>query len=235
MTNDRFGTALPDPHADLPVRLEGAAPADARLAMVLVHGRGADAADMLGLARHFAPGDAHMVAPEAANNTWYPNSFLAPLEANEPHLSSAIRKINGLLDDLEAGGLGPERTVLLGFSQGACLATEVAARRPKPYAGVVALSGGLIGSGDRSDAAPPEDKTFEYGGSLEGVSVFLGCSDSDPHIPVRRVEQTAETFERLGASVTKRIYPGMGHTVNEDEVDFVRHILDAVAPRTGDS
>ncbi len=227
---------LDRPHHGLPVGEAGAPVESAKAAVVLIHGRGATAESMMGLADELAPMDepaptdepsgANVAyrAPQAAAQTWYPHSFLAPLDANEPHLSSALQAVGDVLAALEQGGIPPEKTVLLGFSQGACLATEVAARRPRRYGGVIAYSGGLIGSGEQQGVAP-EDKTFDYEGSLDGAPVFLGCSGCDPHIPVRRLEQTAGVFERMGADVTKRIYPGMGHTINRDEIDYARELL----------
>ena len=193
--------------------------------MVMVHGRGASAQSILSLADTFAQPDVLYRAPQAGGFTWYPNSFLAPLGRNDPGLSSALQALADVLGTLAEEGFPPERTVLLGFSQGACLALEYAARHAQRYGGVVALSGGLIGTGQRAGAAPPADKRFEYEGSLEDTPVFLGCSDVDAHIPLQRVEDSARVLHQLGGDVTKRIYPGMGHTINEDEVRFVRSLL----------
>ncbi len=212
------------PHRNQPVRKGGAPLEEAQAAVLLLHGRGATAEGILGLAGEFGQPDVAYLAPQAAGRTWYPRSFLAPLEANEPHLSSALQTVAHVLASFEEGGIPPEQTVLAGFSQGACLAAEFAARHARRYGGVVAFSGGLIGSGEQA-GAPPEDKTFTYDGSLEETPVFLGCSDRDPHIPLRRVEQSADVFERLGARVTKRIYEGMGHTVNRDEIAAARGLL----------
>ncbi len=213
------------PHQGQPVREAGAPIQRAKAAVVLFHGRGATAEGMLPLADDLAQPDALYRAPQAAGRTWYPYSFLAPLQKNAPYLPSALQAASDVLAALEKGGLPPEKTMLLGFSQGACLALEFAARHPRRYGGVVALSGGLIGSGERSGGEPPEDKLFDYDGSLEGTPVFVGCSDRDPHVPLRRVEQTAEAMERHGAAVTKRIYEGMGHAINADEVGFARGLL----------
>jgi len=214
-----------DPHADQPVRAAGAPLDRARAAVVMIHGRGDSADGILGLADAFAQPDVAYLAPQAAGHTWYPYSFLAPLPHNEPHLSSALRSVGRVLDAIAAGGIPAERTVLVGFSQGACLASEYAARHPRRYGGVVALSGGLIGREQIQAADPPADKVLAYDGDLAATPVFLGCSDDDPHIPLVRVEHSAEAFEKLGADVTKRIYPGMGHTVNDDEIKFVRGLL----------
>jgi predicted esterase len=194
----------------------GPRPDQARLAMILVHGRGASAEDIMGLAREFRQNDVAYVAPQAAGNTWYPYTFLAPIEKNEPALSSALGVLQGLVSSLGEQGLPPERVGLLGFSQGACLSLEFAARNARRYAAVVGLSGGLIG---------PPGTPRHYSGSAIGTFVFLACSDVDPHIPMERVQETAEAFRGLGAVVDQRIYRGMGHTVNRDEIDAVRMIL----------
>ena len=189
---------------------------EADAAMVMVHGRGASAESILTLADELGRPELAYVAPQAAGSTWYPYSFMAPIERNEPYLSSALEVLEGLLEKLEAEGIPAERTVLLGFSQGACLTLEFAARHAKRYAGLVALSGGLIG---------PPGTPRDYPGSFDGTPVFLGCSDRDPHIPEVRVHESAEIARRMGAQVTERIYPGMGHTVNEDELSWVRDLL----------
>jgi predicted esterase len=186
-----------------------------------VHGRGATAESILGLAPLVDPGGFTFLAPQAAGHTWYPQRFMEPVEANEPWLSSALGVLSGLLDRLAGEGIRAERTVLLGFSQGACLALELAARNARRYGGLVGLSGGLIG---------PDGTPRRYPGSLDGTPVVLGCSDVDPHIPKRRVDETAEVLRRLGGEVEVRIYPGMGHTINDDELDAVRALFRAVAP-----
>jgi predicted esterase len=205
-----------DPHAGQPVLRAGPLPAAARLAMIMVHGRGASASDMIGLAQEFDESEVACLAPEAADHTWYPYSFLAPISKNEPGISSGLRVLEGLVASLGEQGVAPERIVLLGFSQGACLALEFAARHARRYAAIVGLSGGLIG---------PDGTPRGYPGSLDGTPVFLGCSDRDPHIPLARVHATAGVFRALGGSVDERIYPEMGHTVNADEVAAVRMLL----------
>jgi predicted esterase len=210
--------AAPDHHAGQPVVRLGPAPADARLAVVLLHGRGGSAEDMLALAGELHSGDVAYLAPQAAGHTWYPYSFLAPIEQNEPALGSALRSVSHAIEGLVQQGVGQERIVLLGFSQGACLGLEYAARHPRRYAGVVGLSGGVIG---------PPGWPRHYAGSIDGTPVFLGCSDVDPHIPLDRVHETADVFRGLGASVDERIYPGMGHTVNRDELMAIRALLSA--------
>ena len=198
----------------------GAPLGEARAALILVHGRGATAESMLPLADAFGRGDIAYLAPQAGGNSWYPYSFLAPLEANEPFLSSALALLGGLVAELQAKDYPPERIGLVGFSQGACLATEFVARNARRYGMVAGLSGGLIG---------PEGTRRGYPGSLDGTPVFLGCSDLDPHIPVVRVHETAAVLGALGAEVDTRIYPGMAHTVNDDEIEAVRGMLTTLA------
>ncbi len=210
------GSVRGGPHQGQPVLSAGAPLNAARAAMVLVHGRGADAHDILTLADDLAQGNFAYLAPQAAGNTWYPYSFLAPMSQNEPGLSSGLQAIADVLARIAAAGIPPERTILAGFSQGACLTLEYVARHARRYGGIAGMSGGLIG---------PDDTPRDYPGSLGGTPVFLGCSDIDPHIPKARVEQTAEIFRRMGASVTMRLYARMGHTVNEDEIQAVRTMM----------
>jgi phospholipase/carboxylesterase len=187
--------------------------------MILVHGRGASAADIMTIAAEvMVPGVAYL-APQAAGSAWYPYPFTAPLEANEPYLSWALQILSSLMAKAEAT-LPVGRLVLLGFSQGACLALEFAARNANRYGGVVGLSGGLIG---------PDGTPRDYPGDFDRTPVFLGCSDVDPHIPKERVIEAGRVFERMGADVTVRLYPGMGHTTNADEFEAVRAILKGVA------
>jgi predicted esterase len=209
---------MPDPHADQPVIWCGPDPAIARLVVVLVHGRGASADAIFTLADQFEVPDVAYVAPEAADHTWYPYSFLAPMEQNEPKLSSALHLLEGVIDDVMRRGIPSNRIALVGFSQGACLALEYVARHAQRYAAVAGLSGGLIG---------PPGTPREYDGTLAQTPLFLGCSDVDAHVPVERVHESASVFKRLGAAVDERIYPGMGHTVNRDELDAVRALLGA--------
>lgn len=203
----------------MPVAHYGAKIEQAAAAMIMVHGRGATAQDILYLAHEFQAPQVAFFAPQAANNTWYPNRFVAPVATNEPWLSSALQVLDDLIASLVGAGMTHRRIFLLGFSQGGCLATEYAARNPRRYAGVIGLSAGLIEHGDQPRT---------YTGSLEGTPVLLGCSDVDFHIPVTRVERTARLFQELGATVDLRIYPGMGHTVNQDEIDAIQHLLDGV-------
>ena len=206
------------PHKAMPVLRAGEPLAKARAAMILLHGRGASAEDIMTVGAELTqPGFAYL-APQAAGNAWYPNPFTAPLESNEPYLSSALETIETLLAKVEET-IPAERVILLGFSQGACLTLEFAARHARRYGGVVALSGGLIG---------PDGTSRDYPGAFDGTPAFLGCSDVDPHIRKDRVAEAGEVFERMGAQVTVRLYPGMGHTVNQDEIDAVREIVEAV-------
>ncbi|MGN6563511.1 MAG: alpha/beta hydrolase [Thermomicrobiales bacterium] len=209
-----------DPHAGALVLTNGALLKGARAAVLALHGRGAGARDILALTKALDLGDSvAVVAPEAAGNTWYPYSFLAPLGRNEPYLSSALKLLDTLVTYLADHDIPAERVVLLGFSQGACLAAEYAARRARRWGGVVVLTGGLIG---------PDGTPRDYEGALDGTPVFLGAGDPDAHVPWTRVEETAAVFERLGAAVTMRRYPGMPHTVNEDEITAVQALLDGL-------
>lgn len=208
-------TFAQDPHNGQPVLHHGVPLAQARRAAICLHGRGASPEDILALAAELGTDDVAYLAPRAAGSTWYPYSFLSPIPRNEPGITSALSVIARLVDST---GLGSAQVVILGFSQGACLALEFAARHPTRYAAVVALSGGLIG---------PPGTPRDYPGSTENTPVFLGCSDVDPHIPLERVRESAEVFRRMGALVDERIYRGMGHTVNEDELDAVRALVRA--------
>jgi predicted esterase len=214
--------ALRDPHAAQPVLRQGPLIENARLAVLLVHGRGGSAEEMLGLAGALRIPDVAYVAPQAAGHTWYPYSFLAPLEQNEPGLGSGLARLATMVSELEGAGLTSERIALLGFSQGACLSLEFAARHARRYAAVIGLSGGLIG---------PPGTPRTYTGSFAGTPVFLGCSDIDAHIPVERVHETADVCRQLGGIVDERIYPGMGHTINGDELEAVRALLQGGASR----
>ncbi|MCS3627631.1 phospholipase/carboxylesterase [Salinibacter ruber] len=203
-------------HQDQPVHTGGAPLDDAQAGLVLLHGRGASAQGMLQLADDLDVPDIAHLAPQARMRSWYPQSFMAPRDQNEPELASALSTIGDVLSRLADAGIGPARTVLLGFSQGACLATTYAAQTPQRYGGVVGLSGGLIG---------PEGASFDYEGSLDATPVFLGCSDQDPYIPRARVAETADVLRALNADVTPRIYEGLGHTINDDERQHARSLL----------
>jgi len=208
-----------DPHRGQPVLQAGVGLAAARAAMIMVHGRGADAADILSLAEVFQRNDIIYLAPQAAGRAWYPHRFFEPVGRNEPYLTSALQVIGGLIAWLGERNMPAEKVVLLGFSQGACLALEYAARQPRRYGGVIGFSGGLIGAVVTPDA---------YAGFFNATPVLLGCGSVDPHIPLMRVRETAEVMRRLGAAVTERIYPGLGHTINEDEIAHALAILNTI-------
>jgi phospholipase/carboxylesterase len=210
---------LRGPHQGQPLVVAGEPIEQAQAAMIMFHGRGASAQDILSLSAEFSQPGFVYLAPQAAGYAWYPNSFLAPIESNEPDLSSALAIIAGLLAQLAEQAIPPERTIILGFSQGACLSLEFAARNARRYGGLVGLSGGLIG---------PDGTPRDYPGSLDGTPVFLGCSDVDPHIPRARVIESAEVLRHLGGDVTMQLYPGMGHTVNLSEFRIVRSIMAAL-------
>ena len=209
-------TASREPHRGQPVLRSGPAPQDARLVAILLHGRGASAEDILGLAHQFSASDIAYVAPQAAGSTWYPYSFLAPIAQNEPWLGSALGIVVGLVEDVATQGVPAERLVVMGFSQGACLTLEFAARYARRYAAVVAFTGGLIG---------PPGTARDYTGDFAGTPIFLGSSDVDPHVPLERIQESAAVFRRMGAVVDERIYPGMGHTINADELKTVDALL----------
>jgi predicted esterase len=190
----------------------------ARAAMILLHGRGASAEDVMTIASEVQqPGWAYL-APQASGGAWYPNPFTAPLESNEPYLSAGLDMISKLVDRVEPT-VPAQRIVLLGFSQGACLTLEWAARNARRYGAVAGLSGGLIG---------PDGTPRDYPGSFDQTPVFLGCSDVDPYIRKERVLDAADVFKRMGADVTVRLYPGMGHTVGPEEIAIVRGLVEAI-------
>jgi predicted esterase len=205
-----------DPHAGQPVLHAGPPIAEARVVAIMLHGRGASAEDILGLAAEFSARDVAYLAPQAAGRAWYPYSFLAPMPQNEPGLSSALGVIKRLVETLAQQQIPANRIALMGFSQGACLTLEFSARHPQRYAVVAGFSGGVIG---------PPGTPRDYQGTFDGAPVFLGCSDVDAHIPVERVHESAEVFARMGASVDKRIYPGMAHTIIASEIDAVDALL----------
>ena len=208
------------PHRAENVILAGEPLDSAKAALILVHGRGATAESMQPLAEAFRLSSVAYAAPQAAGSSWYPYSFMAPLEANEPHLSSALSVLAALVARLGDEGIPAERVALVGFSQGACLSTEFAARNARRYGAIIGLSGGLIG---------PPGTARDYAGSLAATPIFLGCSDIDPHIPIERVRESTDVMSRLGAEVDMRIYPGFGHSVNEDEVEAARGMLKTLA------
>lgn len=194
---------------------EGAPLEEAQKAIIVLHGRGGNAEDIIQLAGEFADGATCIRAPEASGNTWYPNTFLAPEETNEPWLSSAVMTVKKLIDETSEK-ISPGNIYIMGFSQGACLSLEVAARYPAGYAGVAAFSGGLIGQSLR-----PE----KYQGTFGKTRIFIGNSDTDPHIPLSRSADSAELLRSMGADVLLRIYPGMSHTITKEEIEDVKRFM----------
>jgi phospholipase/carboxylesterase len=203
----------------------GAPLAGAPAAVILVHGRNAAPENILDLVpRLERPALAHL-APAAANRTWYPYSFMAEIASNEPWLSSGLSVLGSLVERVESAGIPRSRIVLAGFSQGACLSAEFAVRHASRLGGVVLFSGGVIG---------PPGTRWEYEGGFGGTPVFLGCSDVDHHVPASRVEESAALFTRMGADVTLKLYPGMGHVIADDEIAHAQRILDsALSPAEG--
>lgn len=207
-------------HDGQPVRRAGTSLEDADTAMLLVHGRGASADDILALGRALA-GDASdsgiaILAPQAGGGTWYPDSFMAPIHRNEPWLSSALALLGRLLDEVAAAGISPERTIVAGFSQGACLATEFVARNPTRYGALLAFTGGLIG---------PPLMEFPHEGDLDETPAYLSAGDTDPHVPWRRMEATRAVLERMRARVTLRRWPGRPHTILPEEIDEAKGLI----------
>jgi predicted esterase len=188
--------------------------------MVLVHGRGATARSILELGSVLEHPDFAYLAPQAQGNTWYPYSFLAPMSQNEPGITSGLQAVADAVASIEMAGIPAEKIIIGGFSQGACLASEFVARYAQRYGGLLAFSGGLIG---------PPGTPRDYAGTLDGMPAFIGCSDIDPHIPLERVTETADILAKLKASVNMKIYPGMGHTINQDEIDQAMAIVQQVA------
>lgn len=197
--------------------LQAGAPLDkANLAVVLLHGRGGSAEDILGLGSAFELPKVAYLAPQAAGHTWYPLSFLAPREANEPYLSSALAKVESIIRSLEQAGLGSERIVVAGFSQGACLATEFVASHAARYGGLIAFTGGLIG---------PPGSLHTPAGELAGTPALLCSGDPDPHVPWQRVEESAVILGAMGAMVTTKRYPDRPHTITREELELARNLL----------
>ncbi len=219
-------TGNPHPHRGTPLLRLGSEPANAGSALILLHGRGASAQDILGLAHEFdLPADMVILAPQASGNTWYPQRLIAPLESNEPHLGSALRRVSEVVEMLEQAGIPAERTVIGGFSQGASLAIEFVLRSaqhpsgPRRWGGLLAFSGGYIW---------PTGQPRSPAGSLAGTPVFLGCSDVDSFIPLARVEETTALLRAMGAQVDQHIYPGMGHTICQEEIEAAQRIISAL-------
>lgn len=210
---------IPAPHRGQPVLTSGAPVNDSDAAMILIHGRGATALSILELANEFDVANVSYIAPQAEQNTWYPYRFIAPIEDNEPGISSGLSFIDHLISELLSKGITEDKMFLLGFSQGACLALEYAVRNPRNYGGIIGLSGALIG---------PKGTPRDYEGVFDNTDVFLGCADFDFHIPIEHVNESAEVFKKMGAKVEKRIYEGLGHSVNKDEINFVKQLVSQV-------
>ncbi len=189
---------------------------EAKKALIMIHGRGAGSNDILSLARHLDVADFALVAPQAEGNTWYPYSFLVPASQNEPSLSNSLNTISEVVKAVTENGIENENIYFLGFSQGACLALEFTARNTAKYGGVVAFTGGLIG-----------DKVYEenYSGNFENTPIFIGTSDPDFHVPVERVNETEMLLKKMGASVTKKVYENMGHTISQDEINLANELV----------
>lgn len=204
------------PHLTQPVYATGANLDDASAALILLHGRGATADDILSLSNTLNYPALAYLAPQAEGYTWYPNRFLVPVEQNEPYLSAALSKIDEIVKQVETHRIPVEKIFIGGFSQGACLASEYVIRNPRRYGGLFVFSGGYIG---------PLGMQRQPDGDLNGMPAFLGCSDRDPHIPLQRVKETTALLEAMGARVTEKIYPDMGHTILEDEIETMRHII----------
>ena len=204
------------PHRNQPVLQRGRGLDSVQAAVVLVHGRGGSATDILSLAVELDFPELAYLAPEAAGHTWYPYSFLAPIEQNQPWLNSALSLVGETVKRATAAGIPQSKVAIVGFSQGACLATEFVARNAARYGGLIAFTGGLIG---------PPGTRFIYSGELSGTPCFLGAGDPDPHVPWQRVEKSASVLSALGAAVTLRRYPGLPHTINEDEIEQAKNIL----------
>ncbi len=208
-----------EPHGGQPILTAGTPLGESRGVMIMVHGRGAGPQNILDLVPALGHPEFCYLAPAAANHTWYPYSFMAETATNEPGLSSGLSVLDDLVGDLVAKGVHKKHVALLGFSQGACLSAEFAVRHADRFGGLILLSGGLVG---------PPGTAWNYPGSFGGTPVFLGCSDVDPHIPSQRVSESAEVFKRMAAEVTKRMYPDMGHLVNDDEIAFARELMGRV-------
>jgi predicted esterase len=209
----------PGPHRGQPIRQTGAPLDGGRAVGILLHGRGASAESILELTNGLHADGVTWLAPQAAGHTWYPNRFIAPIESNEPWLTSALEAVGDVVAQAMTASAPTSRILLGGFSQGACLALEFVVRNPRRYGAVAGLSGGLIG---------PPGTVWPQSGSLEGTPVFLGCSDVDFHIPKERVMESATVLRGLGAQVTAVLYPNMDHTVNEDEMIHLQALVDGL-------
>ncbi len=207
------------PHQNPTVYSGGVALEDATSAMILIHGRGATAQSILPLGQQFNVENMALIAPQARGNQWYPFSFLNPMSDNQPGIDSAMQMLADLVAHVENAGIPTNKIVIGGFSQGACVSSEFVARNAKCYGGLLVFSGGLIG---------PPGTPRDYSGDLAGTPVFIGCSDVDFHIPVERVHETADVLTKMGATVNKKIYPQMGHTIIQDELEQAQLVLDSL-------
>lgn len=205
-----------EPHVGQPIETTGRPLGEGRAVMIMIHGRQAAPVNILQLVDSLSQPEFTYIAPAAADNTWYPYSFMADKEQNEPGISSGVAVIDGVVSDVVNKGILKDHIVLLGFSQGACLTAEYAVEHADRFGGVILYSGSVIG---------PPGTTWAYGGSFDGTPIFMGCSDVDSHVPMERIEEGAAVFERMGAIVTKRIYPGMGHQINDDEIAFTQGLM----------
>jgi predicted esterase len=204
------------PHQNQPIYAAGEKLDAASAAMILLHGRGATGEDILTLSTYLTQPGLAVLAPQAEGYTWYPNRFIFPVEQNEPHLSAALGVVDKLVKYAEERGIPAEKIFIGGFSQGACLASEYVIRNPRKYGGLFIFSGGYIG---------PMNGNREPSGNLNGTPAFLGCSDIDPHIPLQRVKDTISLLQSMGARVTEKIYPNMGHTIIDDEIELAQELI----------
>jgi phospholipase/carboxylesterase len=207
-----------DPHRNTPVLQLGASLTTADGVVIFLHGRGSSAEDILGLAHEMYLPQLAYIAPQASGHSWYPQSFLAPSEQNQPWLSSALKKVLSVVQMAHDAGISTDRIAVAGFSQGACLSTEFVASYPERYAGLIAFTGGLIG---------PLGTDLSHAGNLEGTPAFLGSGDPDPHVPWERVQQSADILANMGAKVIARRFEGRGHTVSREELDSGTALLRA--------
>jgi predicted esterase len=210
------------PHAGQPVLQDGQPLGEAPVVVIMLHGRGAGPDNIIELAGAIGEPNATYLAPAAADRTWYPYSFMTEIAKNEPYLSSALSVVGALVSQVEAAGIARDHIVVMGFSQGACLTTEFAIRNASRFGGFIAFSGGAIG---------PVGTTWDETGRFDGTPMFFGCSNSDAHIPEARVNESAALCERMGAAVTRKIYPGMGHLVNDDEIAHARALMNSLIAR----
>ena len=198
------------------IKTAGKSLQEAEKVLIMIHGRGGNAQDILGLASELNVSDYAFLAPAATNNTWYPYSFMVNSEHNEPWLSSALELLKEVVDNVMEQGISSENIYLLGFSQGACLTLEFAARNAKKYGGIVAFTGGLIGDVINRD---------NYSGNFNGTPIFIGTGNPDQHIPVERVEESQSILEEMNAEVKVKVYEGRPHTISQDEIEIANRLI----------